>query len=183
MPTTPTQDAPEVLFSYQPESDFTRTAGWLLIAIPLMLAGLSLLDYWRNPSGRLLAINLLIGIGGAAGMYAVSKVVDRAQENCRLEVLDDGTLRWRNMLGRMRELPLSDATDFEIKDFRKKPSIIHRNEVVPQRPLLSTAPHLTQIRVRYRTKRRHNITMTGTLSQEDRRKLNDAVERVKPNLV
>lgn len=177
MPARSDPDAPEVLFSYQPVSAFTRTAGWVLVAIPLLLAALSLLDYARNPSPRLLGLSVLMGIGGAAAMYGVSKAIDRAQESCRLEVLDDATLRWRNTLGRVRVLPLDEATDFEIKDFRRKPAMIHRSKADPPPRSFSTAPHLTQIRVRYGARRR-SITMTGPLPEGDREKLNRAVESV-----
>ena len=174
MPARSDRDAPEVLLSYQPESAFTRTVGWVLIAIPLLLAALSFLDFARNPSAGLLVLNLLIGFGGAAVMYGLSKAVDRAQESCRLEVLDDATLRWRNILGRVRVLPLDDATDFEVKDFRRKPSMIHRGRGDPSPSSFSTAPHVTQIRVRYGARRR-TITMTGSLSPDDREKLDLAV--------
>lgn len=105
----------DILFRYQPEGSFTRTMGWLFATLPLIgvLAGVIDLFSDRSVSVGLITIGLSLAVAGL--LYLGSRSIDHMQERIRVEVLSSGVLRFRNLMGRVREIPLRHAQSFEVR--------------------------------------------------------------------
>jgi hypothetical protein len=117
--------------------------------------------------------------------------VDRAQERIRVEVLPQGVLRFRNLVGREREIPLRDAQSFEVKDLRGKPRLVSTMGGARRRNPFSgdvelrgrsgdrRSPHLTEIRVKDQSGKRHVIRLSGAMPVKEVRRLNEAINFVR----
>ncbi|MDQ4058341.1 MAG: hypothetical protein M3124_04380, partial [Actinomycetota bacterium] len=171
-----------VLFGYRPEASFTQTMGWAFAAVPLIGVIGAFFDLLGGRSLVVVAMTILISVALSGLIYVASRSVDRLQERIRLEVLDTGLLRFRNVMGRVREIPLRDAQSFDIKDRRGKPRLTQRDtgDAVgfkggsgPRR-----SPHFTEIHVRDAQGRRHSVTLSGAMDPKEIRKLRAAVESV-----
>jgi hypothetical protein len=181
----------EVVYRYQPEGSFTRTMGWLFALLPLIgvLAGLIDLFSGRSATVGLVTIGLSLGLAGL--LYLGSRAVDRAQERIRVEVLPQGVLRFRNLVGREREIPLRDAQSFEVKDLRGKPRLVSTMGGARRRNPFSgdvelrgrsgnrRSPHLTEIRVKDERGKRHVIRLSGAMPVKEVRRLNEAINSVR----
>ena len=183
----------EVLYRYQPEGSFTRTTGWLFAVLPLIgvLAGLIDLFSGRSAAVGLITIGLALALAGL--LYLGSRSVDRAQERIRVEVLSSGVLRFRNLIGRIREIPMSSAKSIEVKDLRGKPRLgSTRGEAGTRRLNLFSgdvelrgrsgnrrSPHLTEIRVKDERGKRHVIRLSGAMPVKEVRRLNEAIDAVR----
>ena len=183
----------EVLYRYQPEGSFTRTMGWLFAIVPLIgvLAGLIDLFSGRSVAVGLITIGLSLALAGL--LYLGSRSVDRAQERIRVEVLSTGVLRFRNLIGRVREIPMRSAQSFEVKDLRGKPRIASTRGMGGTRRMNlfsgdvelrgrsgnRRSPHLTEIRVRDERGKRHVIRLSGSMPVKEERKLKQAIEAIR----
>jgi hypothetical protein len=181
----------EVVYRYQPEGSFTRTMGWLFAILPLIgvLAGLIDLFSGRSATVGLITIGLSLALAGL--LYLGSRSVDRAQERIRVEVLPQGVLRFRNLVGREREIPLRDAQSFEVKDLRGKPRLVStmggargRNPFSGDIELRGRtgdrrSPHLTEIRVKDKSGKRHVVRLSGAMPVKEVRRLNEAINSVR----
>jgi len=183
----------EVLYSYQPEGSFTRTTGWLFAILPLIgvLAGLIDLFSGRSAAVGLMTIGLALALAGL--LYLGSRSVDRAQERIRVEVLSNGVLRFRNLIGRVREIPMGSAQSFEVKDLRGKPRLVStRGEAGTRRMNLLSgdveirgrtgnrrSPHLTEIRVKDERGKRHVFRLSGAMPAKEVRRLKKTIDAVR----
>jgi hypothetical protein len=183
--------ADEVVYIYQPAASFTRTMGWLFASLPLIgvLAGLIDLFSGRSATVGLLTIGVSLALAGL--LYLGSRSVDRAQERISIEVLSQGVLRFRNLGGRVREIPVGDAQSFEVKDLRGKPRLVSTMGGTRRRNPFSgdvelrgrtgdrRSPHLTEIRVKDKRGKRHVIRLSGAMPIKDVRRLNEAINSVR----
>jgi len=181
----------EILFSYQPEASFTRTIGWLFAIVPLIgvLAGIIDLFSGRAVSVGLVTIAVSIAVAGL--VYLGSRSIDRVQQRIRVQVLASGVMRFRNFVGRVREIPLRKARSFEIKDLRGKPRIAGggagsrlRNPFSSELELKGRSgdrrsPHFTEIRVKDEQGKRHVVTLSGAMPVKEARRLKEAVNAVR----
>ena len=183
----------EVLYRYQPEGSFTRTMGWIFAILPAIgvLGGLIDLFSGRSATIGLVTIGLSLALAGL--LFLGSRSVDRAQERISVEVLPQGVLRFRNLIGKVREIPLRNAQSFEVKDLRGKPRIVstmggagtrRRNPFSGDVQLKGRtgdrrSPHLTEIRVRDERGKRHVIRLSGAMPLKEVRRLNEAVNAVR----
>jgi hypothetical protein len=183
----------ELLYRYQPEGSFTRTMGWIFAILPVIgvLAGLIDLLSGRSATIGLVTIGVSLALAGLLFLGSLS--VDRAQERISLEVLPQGVLRFRNLIGKVREIPLRHAQSFEVKDLRGKPRIVstiggsgsrRRNPFSGDVELKGRtgdrrSPHLTEIRVRDESGKRHVIRLSGAMPLKEVRRLNEAVNTVR----
>ncbi len=181
-----------VLFSYSPEGSFTRTIGWLFAALPLIGVVAGFIDLFSGRGLRVVLPTIGISFGLSGGLYLASRAIDRMQESIRVEVLATGVLRFRNLAGRVREIPLRRAQSFEVKDLRGKPRIAptsgrdtggrrgHRlfSGDVELRGQSGNrrSPHFTEISVRDPRGKRHSVTLSGAMPQKEVRKLSDAID-------
>ena len=183
--------AEEVLYRYQPEGSFTRTMGWPFAILPGIgvLAGLVDLFSGRSATVGVITIGLSLALAGL--LYLGSRSIDRAQERIRIEILSQGVLRFRNLVGRVREIQLRDAQSFEVKDLRGKPRIVstmggnrRRNPFSGDVELKGRtgdrrSPHLTEIKVKDQRGKRHVIRLSGSMPVKEVRRLNEAVNAVR----
>jgi len=185
--------ADEVLYHYQPDGSFTRTMGWIFVVLPCIgvLAGLIDLLSGRSATVGVITIGLSLALAGL--LYLGSRSVDRAQERIRIEVLSNGVLRFRNLIGRVREIPLRSAQSFEVKDLRGKPRLVSsfsgdgRRKRIPfsgdvelkGRTGDRRSPHLTEVRVRDQHGKRHVIRLSGSMPLKEVRRLNEAMKAVR----
>jgi len=183
----------EVLYRYQPEGSFTRTMGWIFAILPAIgvLGGLIDLFSGRSATVGLVTIGLSLALAGL--LFLGSRSIDRAQERISLEVLPEGILRFRNLIGKVREIPLRHAQSFEVKDLRGKPRIVstmsgsgtrRRNPFSSELELKGRtgdrrSPHLTEIRVRDKRGKRHVIRLSGAMPLKEVRRLNAVVNKVR----
>jgi hypothetical protein len=171
-----------VLFSYRPEASFTRTMGWAFAAVPLIGVIGAFFDLLGGRSLVVVALTILISIALSGLIYLASRSVDRLQERIRLEVHDTGLLRFRNVMGRVREIPLRDAQSFDIKDRRGKPRLTHKDAGdtlgFKGGSRSRRSPHFTEIYVRDAGGKRHIVTLSGAIDPREIRKLRAAVESV-----
>ena len=180
----------DVLYRFQPEGSFTRTMGWLFAILPLLgvLAGIIDLFSGRSATVGLVTIGVSLALAGL--LYLGSRSVDRAQERIRIEVLSQGVLRFRNLVGRVREIQVRDAQSFEVKDLRGKPRIASTMGGTRRRNPFSgdvelkgrtgdrRSPHLTEIKVKDRHGKRHVIRLSGSMPVKEVRRLKEAVNAV-----
>jgi hypothetical protein len=171
-----------VLFSYRPEASFTRTMGWAFAAVPLIGVIGAFFDLLGGRSLVVVALTILISIALSGLIYLASRSVDRLQERIRLDVHDTGLLRFRNVMGKVREIPLRDAQSFVIKDRRGKPRLTHKDagDTVGFKGGSGSrrSPHFTEIQVRDARGKRHVVTLSGAMDPREIRKLRAAVESV-----
>ena len=183
----------KVLYRYQPEASFTRTMGWLFAILPLIgvLAGLIDLFSGRSATVGLVTIGVSLALAGL--IYLASRTVDRAQERISIEILSRGVLRFRNLIGLVREIPLRDAQSFEVKDLRGKPRLVSsfggdgRKKRIPfsgdvelrGRTGDRRSPHLTEIKVKDQRGKRHVIRLSGSMPVKEVRRLNEAINAVR----
>ncbi|MGH2700135.1 MAG: hypothetical protein ACRDJL_13195 [Actinomycetota bacterium] len=180
-----------VLFRYQPQGSFTRTMGWLFAIVPLIGVVAGFIDLF---SGRAIAVVLLefgLSLALAGLLYLASRSIDRVQERIRIEVLTSGVLRFRNLVGRVREIPLHRAESFEVRDLRGKPRVVstsaggrRRNPLAGDTELRGQSgdrrsPHFTEICVRDRRGKRHVVTLSGAMPVKEVRRLNEAINAVR----
>jgi hypothetical protein len=183
----------EVLYRYQPEGSFTRTMGWIFAILPVIgvLGGLIDLFSGRSATVGLVTIGLSLALAGL--LFLGSRSVDRAQERISVEVLPQGVLRFRNLIGKVREIPLRRAQSFEVKDLRGKPRIVSTaggpgkrrhnpfsgDVELKGRTGDRRSPHLTEIRVRDERGKRHVIRLSGAMPLKEVRRLKEAVTAVR----
>ncbi|MGH2826910.1 MAG: hypothetical protein ACRDKF_08060 [Actinomycetota bacterium] len=177
---TSPEASPGVLFSYRPEASFTQTMGWAFAAVPLIGVIGAIFDLLGGRSLMVVAVTILISIALSGLIYLASRSVDRLQERIRLEVHDTGLLRFRNVMGRVREIPLRDAQSFDIKDRRGKPRLTHKEggDTVGFKGGSGSrrSPHFTEIQVRDAQGKRHVVTLSGAMDPREIRKLRAAVD-------
>ena len=171
------EPVPKPLFVYQPEPSFTHTFGWMLCALPAIGAVSAIFDIVRG--GRTVAALMTLGGSGLlfAALFAFSLVVDRAQARIRLEVLPDGTLRFRNVAGRTRTIPLRGGTEFKVRVLKSAPkTTLGGHDTEPRdRRLSQLSPHFVEIRVHDTDGRRHKVILSGTTPRSSLRDLHNAV--------
>lgn len=179
-----TDSSPEassgVLFSYRPEASFTRTMGWAFAAVPLIGVVGAFFDLLSGRSLGIVALTLLISLALAGLIYLASRSVDRLQERIRIEVLDSGSLRFRNIMGKVREIPLRNAQSFDVKDRRGKPRLGLKDEgdAVGHEGGSGSrrSPHFTEVHVRDAQGKRHVVTLSGAMDPREVRNLRAAIE-------
>jgi len=183
----------EVLYRYQPEGSFTRTTGWLFAIVPLIGVLAGLIDLFSGRSAVVGLITIALSLALAGLLYLGSRTVDRAQERIRVEVLPSGVLRFRNLIGRIREIPMRNSQSFEVKDLRGKPRLVsNRGEAGTRRMNLFSgdvelrgrtgnrrSPHLTEIRVRDERGKRHVIRLSGSMPVKEVRRLKETIDDVR----
>jgi hypothetical protein len=171
--------APEPLFSYRPEPSFTRTFGWIVCLVPLVGLASGVIDILndRATSGLLTVAISLVAI---AVLWLISRSIDRAQTRIRLDVLGNGSLRFRNVAGRVRSIDLKDHEAFVVRELRGRPRRFTRTddgEVSVQHSTVSEAsPHFVEIRVLDRRGKRHKLTLSGGIPKRELARLYDAVD-------
>jgi hypothetical protein len=172
------------LFGYRPEASFTRTMGWAFAIVPLIGVIGAFFDLLNGRSLGVVTLTILISLALAGLIYLASRGVDRLQERISIEVLDSGFLRFRNVVGRVREIPLRNAQSFEIKDRRGKPRLNQKDggDSVGLKGASGSrrSPHFTEIHVRDAQGKRHVITLSGAMDPKQIRKLRAAVDSVSP---
>jgi hypothetical protein len=176
-----------VLFRYQPEGSFTRTMGWLFVLLPLIGVAAGFIDLFSGQAIRVVLLEFGLSLALAGLLYLGSRSVDHMQERIRVEVRAGGALRFRNFIGRVREIPLHRAQSVEVKDLRGKPKIVSTSSDGRRRNPFSgdtelrgqsgnrRSPHFTQICVKDQQGRRHVITLSGGMPIKEVRKLNEAM--------
>jgi hypothetical protein len=177
-----------VLFSYQPEGSFTRTMGWLFVVLPLIGVVAGFIDLFSGQAIRVVLLEFGLSLALAGLLFLGSRSVDHMQERIRVEVLAGGALRFRNFIGRVREIPLHRAQSVEIKDLRGKPKIVSTSADGRRRNPFSgdtelrgrsgnrRSPQFTQIFVRDQQGRRHVVTLSGGMPIKEVRRLNEAMK-------
>lgn len=184
-----------VIFGYSPEGSFTRTMGWLFAALPLIGVVAGFIDLFSGQGLGVVLLTIGVSFGLSGLLYLASRTIDRVQERIRVEVLACGVLRFRNVLGRVREIPLRRAQSFEVKDLRGKPRIVSTSgqdaEGRRRRRLFSgdvefrgqsgnrRSPHFTEISVRDPQGKRHSVTLSGAMAPKEVRRLSDAIDAVR----
>lgn len=185
--------ADKVLFTYSPEASFTRTIGWLFVGMPLIGVVAAGVDLFTGQAIPIVLITAVVSVGLCGALYLASRSVDRVQERIRIEVLSTGVLRFRNVIGRVREVPLRRAKSFDVKDLRGKPKIVNtkgeggsrrRNPFAGDVEFKGRAgdrrsPHFTEISVRDSTGKRHVVTLSGAMPTKEVRKLSNAIDAVR----
>lgn len=190
-----TDASPEVVFSYQPEASFTRTMGWTFAAVPLIGVVGAFFDLLSGRSLGVVALTILISLALSGLIYLASRAIDRLQERIRVEVLGSGTLRFRNIMGNVREIPLRGAQSLAIKDRRGKPRIGRKDAPggddygrSSRNPFAGgdvelkgksgdrRSPHFTEIQVHDAQGKRHVVTLSGAMDAKEARRLNEALE-------
>lgn len=183
----------EVLYRYQPEGSFTRTTGWLFAILPLIGVLAGLIDLFSGRSAALGLITICSALALTGLLYLGSRSVDRAQERISVEVLSNGVLRFRNLIGRVREIPMRSARSFEVKDLRGKPRLVStRGEAGTRRMNLFSgdvelrgrsgnrrSPHLTEIRVSDERGKRHVIRLSGSMPVKEVRRLKETIDAIR----
>ncbi|MGH2778868.1 MAG: hypothetical protein ACRDJB_09490 [Actinomycetota bacterium] len=176
---TSPEATPGVLFSYRPEPSFTRTMGWAFAVVPLIGVIGAFFDLLSGRSPGVVTLTILISLALAGLIYLISRSVDRLQKRICIEVLDVGLIRFRNVMGKVREIPLRNAQSFDIKDRRGKPRLTQKDggDAVgfesgsgPRR-----SPHFTEVHVRDAQGKRHVITLSGAMEPREARKLRAAI--------
>ena len=168
-----------VLFRYRPEASFTRTMGWAFAAVPLIGVIGAFFDLLSGRSLGVVALTVLISLALSGLIYLASRSVDRLQERICIEVLDSGFLRFRNIMGKVRDIPLRNAQAFDIKDRRGKPRLSQKDEgdaIGLKGAGSRRSPHFTEIHVRDAQGKRHVITLSGAMDPREARKLRAAVD-------
>jgi hypothetical protein len=169
-----------VLFSYRPEASFTRTMGWAFAAVPLIGVIGAFFDLLSGRSLGVVALTVLISLALSGLIYLASRSVDRLQERICIEVLDSGFLRFRNVMGKVREIPLRNAQSFDIKDRRGKPRLSQKDhgDAIGFKGGSGSrrSPHFTEVHVRDAQGKRHVITLSGAMDPREVRKLRAAVD-------
>lgn len=179
-----TDTAPEassgILFSYRPEASFTRTMGWAFAAVPLIGVVGAFFDLMGGRSLSVVALTVLISLALSGLIYLGSRSIDRLQERICIEVLDGGFLRFRNIMGKVREIPLRNAQSFDVKDRRGKPRLGHKDngDGVGFKGASGSrrSPHFTEIQVRDAQGKRHVVTVSGAMDPREARKLRAAIQ-------
>ena len=169
-----------ILFSYRPEASFTRTMGWAFAAVPLIGVVGALFDLLSGRSLGVVALTIVISLALSGLIHLGSRSIDRLQERIRIEVLDSGFLRFRNVMGKVREIPLRNAQAFDVKDRRGKPRLGHKDDGdgVGFKGASGSrrSPHFTEIHVRDAQGKRHVVTLSGAMDPPDARKLRAAID-------
>jgi hypothetical protein len=179
----PSEDG--ALFAFSPEASFTRTFGWMVCALPVAVGVVAALaDLAAGQPATTIVTTLFVSAIVFVVLLATSRFIDRAQRRIRLEVRADGTLLFRNVLGRVRRVSLRGAHSFNVRALRGKPRILGRTDEggfeVRRTAMAEYAPHFMEITVRDEGGRRHKFTLSGLLPRDDLRRLYDAVDEFVP---
>jgi len=154
--------------------------GWAFAAVPLIGVIGAFFDLLSGRSLGIVALTILVSLALSGLIYLGSRSIDRLQERIRIDVLDSGLLRFRNIVGKVREIPLRNAQSFDVKDRRGKPRLGHKDsgDDVGFKGASGSrrSPHFTEIRVRDAEGKRHVVTLSGAMDPTEARRLRFAID-------
>ena len=159
------EESTDVLFSFRPQPTFSKTFSVLLGALLVAIVIVAIVGFTRDQSLPRLLWSLLSGVGFVALLYLLTLLVDKAQSSARVEVRSDGTLVFRNAVGRVRTIGLRGASSVRAQKLKGAWSRAHGETFTGNRLNLDPTfgPKLTQIRVRDRNGKRLNFVVSGDI--------------------
>jgi hypothetical protein len=157
----------DVLFSFGPRATFSRTFSTLLATLLLGILIFAFVDFNRNGDTSRLFATAATGTGCVGLLYLLTRLVDKAQASARLEVTSDGTLTFRNAVGRVRRIDLVGARSLQVRNFK--------GAATRYQPVSGTqtyrrlnrgsifGPKLTQIRIRDQHGKKLHLVFSGDM--------------------
>jgi hypothetical protein len=162
--------ASDVIFSFRPEPTFSKTFSPLLAGFLVAIVAFSLIGFSRDGNVSLLLLSIGSGVAVAALLYGLTLLVDRAQASAHLEVLSDGTLIFRNAVGRVRRIGLRGAREVSARDLKGAPGRGSAGSPTLMRRLSrrsSFGPKLTQVRIRDENGKKLYFVVSGQIPRRE----------------
>lgn len=163
------KDSSDVLFSFRPQPTFSSTFSFLLGALLVAIVVFAVIGFSRDGRLSLLLISVGSGVALVALLYGLTLLVDRAQSSAHLQVRSDGTLTFRNAVGRVRSIELRGALSVTARNLKGAPTRASIPSTRPRRigsgPTLG--PKLTQVRIRDRSGKKLYFVMSGEIPRKE----------------